>query len=272
MKQTTLKKTILLTVACASLAFAQSVGAARVSEFLDPLASEVAIRLENPEISSAEQKALNSAAKTLNRNAKTFTSELSALSSALKALEKAYPEDEPLGVLANDAVNNYVNEAQGQLDAVRARAGDSEVPSALANAISRAEASIGTANDTDLEISARIKAASKALNDVRVADRLSLRLFKAPLSLDGTVVTLEGKGQFDATLNSDGTYIIADTGNGEETGTWSYQRTSASEGEITLSPTAGDPRALTLKFSNHSKGSFTGGDGLRGKFTVALAM
>ena len=276
MNEMTLKKTALLTLACIGLAWASNARAAHAAEFLDPLAAEVAVRLENPDLTAPEQRALNSAAKTLNRNTKTLAADLGVLSSAAKTLSKTFPDDEPLAALGNDAVNNYVNEAQNQLLEVASRSGTNEVPRALSNSIAKAEAALVAASDTELTVSARARAAAKALAAVQAANRLSARIFKAPLSLDGTEITLDGResdrDSFDGTLNSDGNYTIADNGEGEETGNWSYERTTATTGAITLNPTVGDVRALELKFAKSTKGTFTGqdnsGENVRGTFTI----
>lgn len=282
MKSLTLKKTILLIIAFAGTGLAPAARADHVTNFLDPLVTEVSTRIDNADTNStkAETRALNSASKILNRNTKTVSKDLSALGSAANVLDKAFPDDPTFGPLENEAVNNFAAEAQSELDAVAARGGTNDLPKALSNQLAQAQAALDHASEgSSNTIPVRARAVSFALNKIRAANNLANRLFKAPLSLDGTVVTLSGRESdhdaFDVTLNSDGTYVIpANDQEDEEDGTWSYERTSATTGTLTLTPIIGAPHTLDLKFSKSTKGTFTGqtsaGDEtVKGKFSIA---
>ena len=102
---------------------------------------------------------------------------------------------------------------------------------------------------------------------------------RGDVSLDDTTITLKGRESdhdaFNVTLHSDHTYVIADNGDeAEEDGNWSYDRTSASTGLLTITPTGGGgAHTLDLKFANSTKGTFTGetagGESVRGSFKVS---
>src|SRR5215212_432214 len=98
MKVTSLKKTILLTIAAVGMGLAPAARAAHATAFLDPLATEITTRLETPDaLTSAEQRALTSASRTLNRNATTSSAELGLLASAATALDRTFTSDTALG-------------------------------------------------------------------------------------------------------------------------------------------------------------------------------
>jgi len=280
MKVTTLKKSILLTIACIGTGLAPSALAAHATNFLDALQNEVTTRLNNVSDSTpaAEKRALTSASRTLSHNSGTLSSDLGELASSATALNNAFPGDATFGSLENDAVNNYSAEAQSELNAVADRAGTNAIPPALSNQLSQAQASLDRANDSSNSIPVRARAVSFALNKIRVADILATHLFKAPLSLDGTTLTLKGRESdhdaFNVTLSSNHSYVIAANGmEAEEDGTWDYARTSSNTGTLTLMPTGGGAHTLDLKFANSTKGTFTGqnagGEAVRGVFTIA---
>jgi hypothetical protein len=273
MKVTTLKKTVLLALVCAGTMLTSAVQAAHYTNFLDTLETEVATRIENitEETTAQERRALNAASKILSRNTRSLGADLGVLASASTALDSAFAEDETLNTLENDAVNNYAAAAQEQLNNVAARAGDTEMPRALSNLLSQAQAALDRAADTSNSIPVRARAVAFALNKIRAADNVAKRTFKAPLSLEGSTVTLNGRGGFGVTLDSNGTYTIP--GDPEETGTWSYERTGAKTGTITASPSSGGTHTLNLTFANSTRGTFAGttaaDESVRGTFTVS---
>jgi hypothetical protein len=278
MKSSTLKKTLILTIAYVGMGLAPIVRADHAASFLDPLATELATRLEDTNTSAEDQRALNTASRTLSRNSSTLSADLGLLATAATGLGNAFPEDTTLAGLENDALNNYRAEALAQLDDINNRFGTNDVPPNLNNQIVSAQDALVRANDTSNSIPVRARAVAFALNKIRVANIQAGHLIKAPDSLDGTVITLKGRESdhdaFNVTLNSDHTYTIAENGDeAEENGTWSYSRTSHTNGTLTLSPTGGGSHTLDLKFSNSSKGSFTGetseGEGVKGRFSIA---
>src|SRR5882724_12008251 len=88
MKVTTLKKTVLLTIACVGLGLAPATRAEHATTFLDNLLGEVTNRLANADTntSAADRRALTSAKSILNRNSKTPAADAGALASAATIL------------------------------------------------------------------------------------------------------------------------------------------------------------------------------------------
>ena len=278
MKSSTLKKTLLLTIASVGMGLAPAARAAHATNFLDTLANELTTRLEDTNAAAADQRALNTASRTLNRNSSTLAADLGLLATAGTGLGNAFPDDATLAALENDALNNYRAEALAQLNAIDNRIGTNEVPPNLNNQIVDAQDALVRANDSSNSIPVRARAVAFALNKIRVANIQTGRLIKAPDSLDGTVITLKGSESdhdaFNVTLRADHTYTIAENGDEpEENGTWSYSRTGLATGTLALSPTSGGSHTLDLKFSNSSKGSFTGqtsaGEDVKGKFSIS---
>ena len=274
MKVTTLIKTVLLAIVIGGMGLAPAVYADHATNFLDALQADVTTRLANSDTNSAaEKRALAAADKILNRNSTTLSADLGLLAQAATALDREFSEDVTLSTEEEVAVMAYSTEAQVRLNAVGAIAGTNAFPKSISNQLTQAQASLDRANADTNSIPVRARAVAFALNKIRVADMQARRLFKAPLSLDDTV-TLNGRGGTGTvTLEGSHTYTIA----GEPTnelGTWSYARTSANTGTITLSPTTGgDPRTIDLKFTNNTRGTFNGttaaGDPFRGSFTIA---
>ena len=263
---------ILLALAC-SVAIAPTTRAAHAADYLDPLAADVAARLESPPVDlTAEQgRALNSAAKTLSRESKTLAADLNLLAKAATSLDAAFPEDAAFSTLENNALNNYIAEAQAQINAINDRIGTNATPISVSNQLASALEALDRANDSSNSVPARARAVAFALNKIRVAEMQSARAFKAPTSLAGSTVTLTGKGGFGVTLESNGTYTIP--GDPEETGTWTYERTGPATGVITASPSGGGTHTLNLTFSNATRGKFNGttasDESVNGSFTVS---
>jgi hypothetical protein len=278
MKIMTLMKTVLVAATILGTTMF-SARADHATNFLDALATEVQTRIDNadPNATAQEQRALTSASRTLNRNSRTLGADVGLLASASTTLERGFPGDAIFAALEDQAVDNYGAEAQSQLNATAARAGTNTIPRALSNQLSQAQAAIDRSSDTSNSIPVRARAVAFALNKVRAANILANRLFKAPLSLEGSTLTLGRESDHDAfnvTLRSDHTYTIAENGDeAEENGTWDYGRTSAKTGTLTLSPTTGGSHTLDLKFANSRRGTFTGetaeGESVRGRFTIS---
>jgi len=272
MKSTFLNYGILLALAC-NLAGIQTTRAAHAATYLDAFGADISGRLENPDpdLTTQQQRALTSASRTLNRQSTTLGSDLGLLSRAADSLTAGFPEDTTFATLENDALNNYLVDAQSQYNAVLDRIGSNNVPPNVANQLTSAQQALDNANDSSNTIGARARSAAFALKRIQAADKQAARTFRAPASLDGSSVALVGRGGFGVTLNSDGTYVIP--GDTEETGTWTFERTGARTGIITASPSDGGTHTLNLSFSNATRGRFTGttagGEAVNGAFTVS---
>jgi hypothetical protein len=269
MKVITLKKAVLLTIALVGLGLAPTAQAAHAAEYLDPLQTEIATRLENlPDDTEADvRRALTKANASLSRNSRTLSADLGLLSQAGTALSTALAEDGTLNGLQNDALNNYSNEAQAQLNAIRDRIGTNEPPVQLANQLEQIDAAMARANEGTNSTSVRAKALIFALNKIRVAGILTTRVFKAPVNLSDKVVTLTSRGGPAIVLNPNGTYFVGDSEAPDETGTVDYSRTTANTAVVTLS----GGRTLFLRFANTRGGTWsqeTEEGTVRGRFTV----
>jgi streptogramin lyase len=106
---------------------------------------------------------------------------------------------------------------------------------------------------------------SKAIAKLTAASKLFLRTVKAPAAIgSGQAITLERRGATYAVLAANGSYTA-----GDETGTWSYTRTGAKTGVVTLTP-AGEgatPRDVAMVFKNATFGAFNDG-GVKGIFAI----
>jgi hypothetical protein len=269
MKLLKLNQTLILALTCI-LATAHVARAAHSAPYLDPLAVEVSARLETPELAPAQQRGLTSASKTLARNSRTANADLLLLSKAAKTLDPAFPEDGTFVALEEEALNNYIADIQDQFNAVADRIGDSTPPPSLNNLMGKAQTALDAANDPSASLATRARSASLALTKIRAAERQASRLYRAPLSLAGSFVTLTGRNNFTVTLDSNGTYTIP--GEPEETGTWTYERTGAKTAVILASPSGGGTHTLNLTFSNSERGKFNGttaaDEPVKGSFTV----
>lgn len=269
MKVMTLKKAIPLTIALLGLGLATTATAQHATEYLDPLQTAVATRLETlpDETEPAVRRALTKANAALSRNTRTVSADLGALSQAGTALQSALPDDGELNALQNDALNNFSADAQAQLNAVAESVGTNEPPRALAKQLDQAQAALDRANDGTNSTSVRAKSISFALNKIRVAASLANRTFKAPIGLAGKTVTLTSRQTGTIFLADNGTYTIGDPEAPDESGNWDYSRTSSKTATVNLS----SGRTLNLKFAKPTGGSFTEsteGGTIRGKFVV----
>jgi hypothetical protein len=276
MKQTSVAKFTLLTIACIGLALAPAVHAGHATNFLDQLEAAVDARLEAlPDDASAEERrALTQGAAALDRNTRTLWADLLALAKAAVALNGTFGGDIEIFGAQLGALAKYSAEANAQREAVGFIVGASEPPQSLANQLAQIDEALAAGNNEENDVPTRAQALALALRKLRSAAVLANRVYRAPISLEGKVVTLTGReSDRDAVtieLYSNGTYTIPEHGDeAEESGVWSYERTGANTGTVTLSSGG----TLDLKFSNSSKGSFrgTGADEetVRGGFRVS---
>jgi hypothetical protein len=265
MKKTTLTTMLSLAVACVGMGMAPATSAA-YTNYLEGLQAEIAARLETNDV-AAEKRALNSASKALSRNSKTLSQDLTAFGQAINTLNRAFPDDGALVSAEEGAFNQFLTEAESQLNAVKEGATlHTTVPVSLSNAIAKADSAYTNAVG-NTNWAARVRALNLALVKIKVAQIQLAKSLKAPANVDGKTinVVLKADGTQRFALNSDGTY---DTGNGE-TGTWSYARTGANTATITLNAEGGGTHVMNATFKNTKAGTFTleGEDGT-GTFTV----
>jgi hypothetical protein len=270
MKVTKLTKTVLLAIALVGIGLAPTARAAHATNFLDVLQMDVTDRLANADTNTAaERRALTTAARTLNKNTKTLAADLGVLASAATTLHKGFSNDVVLTAEEELALSLYSNEAHAQLATVIALAGPNPFPKSISNQLNQAQAALDRGDASSNSVPVRAKAIAFALNKIRVASLQAHRLFKAPLSLGSgaTISTRSG----DIVLNGDGTYTIGDPSAPDETGTWTYERTSPNTALVTLSSGGTVIGTLNLKFANANGGTVTGekgGENLRGRFSV----
>lgn len=273
MKVTTWSKTIALITALAGIGLAPATRAAHATEFLDALETAVDNRLAAVDENTPpeERRALTAAANVLDRNSKTLAADLNLLAQAATSLDAAFSADAEFSTAEEGALLSFSTEAQAQFDAVLAQLGTNDPPVSIANKLAQAQEALDRGNDGSNNVPTRARAIAFALNKIRVAALQAARTFKAPVSLDQQInLNARGNGQ-DVTLEASHTYTIPGD-EGDENGTWEYERTSAKTATITLYPLGGDPRTIELKFNNSSRGTFNGttagGDTFKGQFTV----
>jgi hypothetical protein len=267
MKQTKLTTLFSLAAVCVGMGMASATRAV-YTNYLDGLQTEVTARLETND-DPTQTKALNAANKALARNSKSLSQDLGIFSSAITTLNKAFPDDSALDSLEQSAFNNFLNEAGAQFDAVTAQTNlFTTVPTSLQNALNKAYNAYTNASD-NTNWAARIRALNLALVKNKVAQLQLNRSLKAPASLDDKTVNvdLHSNGHEHFTLATDGTYTRE-----SEAGAWSYTRTGANTGTITLTPDGGGgaTHVLNVTFKSAKTGTFTveGEDGVTGKITV----
>jgi hypothetical protein len=272
MKVTTITNTIVLFIALLGIGMAPTTQAQHATNFLDALQADVEARLAavDENTPAEERRALTSASRTLSRNSRTLSADLGLLANASTALSAGFPEDAVFDAEQEAALSAYAGEAQLQLDTTAALAGTNALPRNISNQLAQAQAAIDRGNDGSNSVPVRARSIAFALNKIRVATLQTLRVFKAPLSIDDNI-NLNGRGGQSVTLESTGTYTIPGE-EGDETGTWSYERTTNKTGTVTLTPLVGEPRTIQLTFKSSSRGTFRGtnaaGEPFNGSFTV----
>lgn len=266
-------RTIALAVLCIGLGLAPAVNAAHFTTYLADLDTLVAERLADTSTLTDEQvRALNSAQTALARNSKTLSSDLSILTTAGTALNNAFPEDETVLGATESAFGSFRGEAAAQVNAIQSSLElyTGEIPKNVNNSLTQIENALATADNTEATLAERSRALNLALNKLRAATAQVGKLIKAPSDLSGRPVTLsvriEGERKpYVINLGADGTYA-----DGEESGTWSYERTSSNTATVTLNPTLPEgaaARTFELTFKNPTKGTLTSDSGT-GTFSV----
>src|SRR4051794_36944759 len=172
MKVTTLKKSVLLTIACAGIGLAPSARAEHATTFLDNLLGDVTNRLAvvDSNTPAAERQALTSAQSILNRNSKTPAADAGVLASASTVLDARFTNDATFTAEETDALNSFNGEAQNQLAAVNDLIGTNGTPRPLSNQLSQAQGALDRANNESNSIPIRARAMALALNKIRVAN------------------------------------------------------------------------------------------------------
>jgi hypothetical protein len=256
---------------CVGMGLAPATRAANFTNFLESLQAEVAARLETND-DAAQRRALTAADKALNptKDAKTLSQDLTAFGKAVSTLNKAFgEEDEALDNAENTSFNQFLGEADAQYNAIVA---DSElhtngVPPSLSNALAKAYSALTNAQD-NTNWAARVRALNLALVKIKVAQLQLNKSLKAPASIEEKTVhvDLNAEERLHFTLDPAGTY---DNGAGE-TGSWSYTRTSANTGTITLNIDGGGSHVYNVTFKNPKTGTFTveGEEGVTGKISI----
>ena len=273
MKVTTITNTIVLFLALTGFRMAPAAQAAHATNFLEGLQTDVENRLAvvDENTPANERRALTSASRTLNRNSRTLSSDLGLLASSATALNVGFPGDSAFEAEQEVALDLYAAEAEAQLDATAALAGTNQMPRNISNQLAQAQAALDRGNDTSNSVPVRARSIAFALNKIRVANLQATRFFRAPPSLAGKTVTLNGRGGQAVTLESNGSFTIPGDP-ADETGTWSYERIGPRDAVITLTPTVGSPRAINLRFSTPTRGTFRGtnadGDRFNGTFAI----
>jgi hypothetical protein len=255
MKNTTLPTIVSLALACAGLGMAPLSRAAHYTNYLDALQAEVEARLETTD-DAGQRKALTAADKALNHNTKTLGQDLKTLGTAAAALNRGFTDDAGLNDLENGALNSFFGEAESQLDSVHSGTEliNGDLPRSLSNALAKADAALSNA-ETNEDFATRVRALNVAFTKIHVAQLQLAHAVKAPESLDGRDVSVVAKPAGEKpnhfTLNADGTY---DTG--DETGTWTYTRTSANTGTITMNVDGGGTHVADVTFKSSKSGTF----------------
>lgn len=266
-------RTIALAVLCIGLGLAPAVNAAHFTTYLADLDTLVAERLADTSALTDEQvRALNTAQTALARNSKNLTSDLNILASAGSALNNAFPEDETVLGATESAFGSFRGEAAAQVDAIQSSLSlhTGDLPKNINNALTQIDEALAAADNTEATLAERTRALNLALAKLRSATAQVGKLIKAPADLSGKPVTLsvrvEGeKKPHVISLGADGTYA-----DGEESGTWSYERTSSTTGTVTLTPSLPEgaaARTFELTFKNTTRGTLTSDVGT-GTFTV----
>jgi hypothetical protein len=293
----TFKGSICITLALSVLAFSNNTRAAHATNFLDGLYSEVTNRLANPGTnnSPAELRALSSAARSLNRDTRTLAADLGALASAAEQLNARFANDVTFAELEADTIADYSSEAHARLDGVYLWIGTNHVSKGLSNQLAKAADALDRA-DAATSVPAHARALASAFNRILAVERKVQSLFEAPRTPEipnpppvtpppppPPIVPPGTPGFAPDTIGTDHVNLLenaivndqtvfyfstAQTGaqiynvhHPEELGLWTYTRTGANTGIITVYPNYPQnaaARSLNLTFTSASSGTFTG--------------
>ncbi|HEY0552389.1 MAG TPA: hypothetical protein VGF13_22505, partial [Verrucomicrobiae bacterium] len=140
---------ILLGLVC-GVAFTPVARGAHAADYLDALATDVSTRIDtaDPNLTPTQERALSNASKSLARSSKTLGSDLGLLATAATSLDAAFPEDTTFATLENNALNNYLADAQVQLNAIGDRIGTNTAPVNVSNQLVSAQEALDRANDS----------------------------------------------------------------------------------------------------------------------------
>src|SRR5436189_1537351 len=157
MKQTSLKKIILLGVVCTSFSLALNGRSAHSTTFLDALQTEVADRLAGTDLTAAQQRALTSANRTLNRTTRSLSSDLGLLNSSVATLNRTFSDDAALATAESASFNQFLGEANGQFIELQnnSNIGTDGPPPALANQITQVDDALANARNESNSIPVR---------------------------------------------------------------------------------------------------------------------
>jgi hypothetical protein len=272
MKIQTLKNIVALAFICAGMGLAPALNAAQFTNYLEVLQNAVAEWQSNPPVSltAVQEKGLDSASSTLNKDSKTLSTDLKLLGSGSTVLDRVFINDE-FTAAETESFDLFFADATAQLADVHTSADliAGDLPKNVANSLAQADAAYEKAGTNDQGIASASRDLIFALNKIRVAEIQVSKVIKAPVSLEGesVAVTLRevDARQIKFTLDSDGTYSLQRAEGAPETGTWTYERTSANTGVITLDGGSG-PYDVTFK--NTTKGTFAGPDDSSGSISV----
>jgi len=269
MKIKSLNKLVCVAFAFAGMGLAPAVHASHFTNFLDTLQSDVTSH-DTSALSAKQTGALKAATSILNRRSTTLSGDVNQLAAASKVLDNAFTSDATLSGDESTALNSFIAEAQTQRNDLNASASivTNGLPRGLSNQLTQIDAAITNAQDTGKSISTRARAVNFALTKIKSARLALSHLIKAPESLDGksvAVTEIAAHKPVRFTLNSDHTYT-----NDTTTGTWSYARTSANTGTITLTEDGtSTTHVLDLVFRSSTSGKFTvENEDMRGTFVV----
>jgi hypothetical protein len=275
MKKQTLRTIVSIAIACVGLGMAPTSNAAHYTNYLDSLTNALQAKLDSGTLTNAAQtNAVNSALTRLNQNTKTLSQDLSAFGSAVSTLDGAVADHADVTAAETTTFNAFLGEAEAQLADVEDDADTLDpVPPALQNALNQARIAHTNATTETNSLSERITDLRLLFTKIKVAQIQLAKANKghkekAPDSLAGRSVTVSTKGGDKITLADDGTYTTE-----AESGTWSYTKTSANTGTITLTATGGTPtHTLDVTFKNPNKGTFTNeAEGTTGSIKVSKA-
>lgn len=281
MKEKTLKTVAVLSIAVVTLGLGSNVRAGHATNFLDSIQVEVNAWLEAyaDEATPEQRRAVARAAAALNRNSATLQGDLNLLAQASASLEAEFSGDPVIAELIDSVVDRYVDEARAQRDALVEFVHNPAISQSFSNQLFQIDLAIERGSSETNSAPERARAISFALTKARAAGNLARRIIKAPLSLQGQVVTFAGReGDRDRvtiSLESNGTFSIPEHGDEPaESGTWFYERTSSHTATLTLVSLNGTG-TLDLNFNSSSRGTFRGeatdSEEVAGQFRVSNA-
>jgi hypothetical protein len=270
MKLTT-KTTVLTLITSIGLTLMPTARAAHATNFLNALQTEVTNRIANTNLPAAQQRALASANKSLSRDTKTLATDLIALSTAANALNKQFTNDSTLAALEDDALDAYSDEAHAQLDNAELHIGTNTISKGLSNQLAKIRIALTNADAITNGVPAKAKALANVFNRLRnpvakILQQYPTIPFEAPTSVGGLMLrenaVVNEQTIYDFNFDSVTTFRDYHADDPEELGTWTYQRTSATTGILSLSPNFppgnSGPHTMNLTFTTSRSGTFTG--------------